>query len=103
MLLLKKSYKFKLKLENKPKINLKHSVHYTLLWIAYVDDHCNLYYIPKAKISKYSRRMEWDNNEKKFQNIRVIYKWHLLAVQHFGYLSVKLGRFMTEECLSRYQ
>ena len=65
-LLLGRSYKFELKLENKPKIDLKHSAYYTLLWIACVDNHCNLYYIPKAKIGRYPKRIKWNNSKKKF-------------------------------------
>ena len=65
-LLLKKGQKFKLKLEDKLKVNLKHLTHYTLLWIACVDNHCNLYYVLKVKIGRYLRRMEWDNSKRKF-------------------------------------
>ena len=99
-LLLKKDQKFKLKLEDKPKINLKHLVYYTLLWIACVKDHCNLYYVLKTKISKYPKRMEWNNSKRKFQDTKVMHKWYLLAVQYPKYLPVKPGRFITEEYLS---
>ena len=102
-LLLKRGYKFKLEPEDKPRINLKHPAYYTLLWIACVDDYCNLHYILKAKVSKYPKRMEWNNSKKRFQNAKVMHKWHLLAIQYSGYLSVELRRFMTEEYLNGYQ
>ena len=69
----KRGQRFELKEQNKPRINLKHLVHYTLLWIACVDDYCNLHYTPKAKHSKYPRRTEWNSSKKKFQNAKVMH------------------------------
>ena len=66
LLPLRQSHKFKLKEQNEPKIDLKHSAHYTLLWIACVDNYCNYYYIPKAKHSKYPKKTKWDSSERKF-------------------------------------
>ena len=40
---------FKITKDNKPKINLKHPAHYILLWIACVDDLCDIYLAPKKK------------------------------------------------------
>ena len=57
LLLQKRGHRFILEKDNKLRINPKHSAHYTLLWIACVDDYCNLHYIPKAKHSKYPKRM----------------------------------------------
>jgi len=74
-----------------------------LLWIACIDDYCNLYYTPKAKHSKYPRRMNWNDSEKKFQNVQKMHKWHLTEVQYLGQLTVAPRRFMTEECLNRHQ
>ena len=102
VLLLGRGCKFKFKLEDKLRIDPRHSAYYTLLWIAYVDNHCNLHHVLKTKVSRYPRRMEWNNNKKKFQDTKVIYRWHLSAVQHPKYLLVKLERFITEECLSGY-
>ena len=73
-LLLKKDHKFKLKLKDKLKINPKYLAYYTLLWIACVDNHCNLHYILKAKIGKYPRKMEWNNSEKKFWDTKVMHE-----------------------------
>ena len=73
-LLLKRSYKFELKLENKLRVNLRHSVYYTLLWIACVDNYCNLHYILKAKIGRYLRKMKWNNSEKKFQDAKIMHR-----------------------------
>jgi len=68
LLLQKRGHRFTLEKDNKLKINPKHSAYYTLSWIACVDNYCNLYYTPKAKHSKYPKRMNWDDSEKKFQN-----------------------------------
>ena len=65
-LLQERGCRFTLKKNNKPKINLKHSAYYILLQIACVDDYCNLHYTPKAKYSKYPRKMNWDDSKKKF-------------------------------------
>ena len=56
LLPLRCSQKFKLKKQNKFKINSRHPVYYILLWIACVDDYCNLHYILKAKHSKYPKK-----------------------------------------------
>jgi len=50
-------YRFKLKNKNKLRVNLKYIAHYTLLWIAYVDNTCNIYKAPKDKNRKYLVRI----------------------------------------------
>ena len=102
-LLLKKVYKFKLKLKNEPQVDLRHLIYYILLWITCVDNYYNIHHVLKAKISRYPRRMEWNNSKKKFWDAKVMHKWHLLAVQYSEYLSVKPGRFIIKECLSGHQ
>jgi len=66
LLLQKRGQKFKLKKQDKPKIDPKHSAHYTLSWIACIDNYCNFHHVSKAKHSKYFKRTKWDNSEKKF-------------------------------------
>ena len=41
--------RFKTTEDNKPKINLKHPAHYTLLWIVYIDDLYDIHLILKKK------------------------------------------------------
>jgi len=50
-------YRFKLKDKNKPRVNLKHIAYYILLWIAYMDNMCNIYKVPKDKNQKYLVRI----------------------------------------------
>jgi len=50
-------YRFKLKDKDELRVNLKHIAHYTLLWIAYVDDTCNMHRAPKDKNRKYLLRI----------------------------------------------
>jgi len=50
-------YRFKLKDKDKLRVNLKYVVHYILLWIAYVDNICNIYRAPKDKNRKYLVRI----------------------------------------------
>jgi len=39
--------------DNKLRVDLRHLVHYTLLWIAYIDNNYNIYKAPKKKNYKY--------------------------------------------------
>jgi len=50
-------YRFKLKNKDKLRVNLSHLVHYTLLWIAYIDNVYNIYRAPKNKNQKYLVRI----------------------------------------------
>jgi len=50
-------YRFKLKDKDKPRVNLKHVAHYTLSWIAYMDNMCNIHRAPKDKNQKYLVRI----------------------------------------------
>ena len=75
-----KGHRFTLKKNNKPKINLKHPAHYTLSWIACIDNYCNLHYILKVKHSKYPRKTEWDSSKRKFCNTKIMHRWHLTSV-----------------------
>jgi len=50
-------YRFKLKDKDKPRVNPKHAAYYTLLWIAYVDNMCNMYRALKDKNQKYLVRI----------------------------------------------
>ena len=36
--------------DDKLRVNLRHLVYYTLLWIAYIDNHYNIYKKPKKAI-----------------------------------------------------
>ena len=48
-----KNRQFKIIKNNKPKVNLKHLVHYILLQIAYVDNLYNIHLILKKKLQRY--------------------------------------------------
>jgi len=63
--------------DNKLKVNLKHLAHYTLLWIVYIDNKCEIYRVPKARNYKYLVRMYWMPSELKYRNAKFIYRWHL--------------------------
>ena len=62
--------------DNKPKVNLKHLVHYILLQIICVDDYYNIYKTPKARNYKYPIRIYWILSELKYRNTEFIYRWH---------------------------
>ena len=50
-------YRFKLKNKDKPRVNPKNAAHYTLLWIACMDNTYNIYRAPKDKNWKYLVRI----------------------------------------------
>ena len=50
---------FKITKDDKFKVNLKHLAHYILLWIACVDNLCNIYFVLKKKQQRYPIRMYW--------------------------------------------
>jgi len=73
-------YRFKLKDKNKLRVNLKYTAHYILLWIACVDNTCNIYRALKDKNRKYLVRIYWALEEKRFRNAKYIYNWHPVEV-----------------------
>jgi len=50
-------YRFKLKNKDKLRVNLKYIAYYILLWIAYMDNTCNIYRALKDKNRKYLVRI----------------------------------------------
>ena len=48
-----KKNQFKIKEDNKLKVNLKHLAHYILLWIIYINNYYNIYKALKTKNYKY--------------------------------------------------
>ena len=50
---------FKITKDNKPKVNPKHLVYYTLLQIVYVDNLYNIHFILKKKQQRYLIRIYW--------------------------------------------
>jgi len=61
---------------NKLRVNLKHPVYYTLLWIIYIDNKCEMYKVLKARNYKYLVRIYWILSEAKYRNANYIYRWH---------------------------
>ncbi len=80
------------------KINLKNPVHYTLSWIACIDDYYKMYKMPKVKNNRFLKRMDW-KGKKQYRNAKFIYSWHLILEQILGELIIELGRFLTKICL----
>jgi len=60
--------------DNKLRVNLKYLVYYTLLWIVYVDNYCNIYKALKKKNYKYLVRMYWMPSELKYRNAKFMYR-----------------------------
>jgi abortive infection bacteriophage resistance protein len=49
--------RFKLKIEDKLRVNLKHLAYYILAWIVYIDNICKIYKALKVKNKKYLVRI----------------------------------------------
>jgi len=62
-------------------VDLKYLAHYTLLWIAYMDNYYNIYKVPKKRNYKYLVRMYWMPSKLKYKNTKFIYGWHLIKKQ----------------------
>jgi len=59
---------------NKLKVNLKYPAHYTLLWIAYIDNYYNIYKTLKARNYKYLVRIYWMPSKAKYRNTDYMYR-----------------------------
>ena len=58
--------RFELELNNKLKVDPRHSAYYMLTWIACVDNYCNMHHILKTKNGKYPRKTKQDKDKTKF-------------------------------------
>jgi len=65
---------FKIQEDDEPRVNLKHLVHYTLSWIAYIDDYCDMHKTPKARNYKYLVRIYWMPSKAKYRNANYMYR-----------------------------
>ena len=70
-----------------------------LAWVVYINNKYNIYRAPKIKNKKYPIKMCQILNKLKYRNAKYIYKQHLTEGQIEGDLTLKLGKFLTEECL----
>jgi len=68
--------RFKLKDEDKLRVNLRYLAHYILAWIACVDNIYDIHKNLKEKNRKYPMRMYWALDEKWFRNAKYIHGWH---------------------------
>jgi len=50
------------------RVNLKHLAHYTLLWIACIDNYCDIYKTLKARNYKYLVKIYWILSKVKYRN-----------------------------------
>ena len=95
--------RFKLKDEDKPRVDLKHLAYYTLAQIVCVDNQCDMYKALKAKNKKYLVRIYWIPDERKYRNAKYIYRWYLVDNTELNELTLQPGRYLTEECLDGRQ
>ena len=72
--------RFKLKDEDKLRIDLKHPVYYILVWIIYIDDQYNIYKALKIKNNKYLVRIYQMLDERKYRNAKYIYRQYLVDI-----------------------
>ena len=70
--------RFKLKEEDKLRVNLKHLVYYILAQIIYIDNQYNIYKVLKAKNKKYLVRIYQTLDKQKYRNTKYIYRQYLV-------------------------
>jgi len=54
--------------DNELKVDPKHLAYYTLLWIAYIDNYCDMHETLKIRNHKYLVKMYWMPSELKYKN-----------------------------------
>jgi len=59
--------------DNKPKVDLKYPAHYTLSWIACINNKYKVHKALKVRNYKYLVRMYWILSELKYRNVKFIY------------------------------
>ena len=72
--------RFKLKDEDKLRVDLKHLAHYILVQIIYIDNQCDIYKALKAKNKKYLVRIYQALDKRKYRNAKYIYRQYLVEV-----------------------
>ena len=72
--------RFKLKDENKLRVDLKYLVYYILAQIIYIDNQYNIYKALKAKNKKYLVRIYQILDEHKYRNAKYIYRQYLAEI-----------------------
>ena len=72
--------RFKLKEEDKPRVDLKHLAYYILVQIIYIDNQYNIYKALKVKNKKYLVRIYQILDERKYRNVKYIYRQHLVEI-----------------------
>ncbi len=72
ILIIYRHQRFKLQEEDELRVDLKNPAHYTLSWIACVDDYCEMYKAPKVKNSRFLERMDW-KGEEQYQNAKFVH------------------------------
>jgi len=60
--------------DDKLRVNLRYLVYYTLAWITYIDNYCNIYEALKKKNYKYLVRIYWMPSKLKYKNTKFMYR-----------------------------
>ena len=54
---------------------------------------------PKKQNSSYLKRTDWKYDNKRYINVKFIYRWYLIKAKREGIFTLKLGRFINKEYL----
>ena len=71
-------WRFKLKKQDKLRVNLKYLVYYILVQIIYIDNQCDIYRTLKVKNKKYLVRIYQILDKQKNRNTKYIYRQYLV-------------------------
>jgi len=68
---------FELQENDEAWVDPRNPAHYMLSWIACVNNLCKIYAALKASNTRYPERMDWRLEEKRYRDVKFIYRWHL--------------------------
>ena len=80
-------------------MHLKHLVHYTLLWIVYINNQCGIYRRLKEQNGSYLKRNNWELDNKRYIKVEFMHRWYLIEAKREGIFTLELGRFLNKEYL----
>ena len=74
-----------------------------LLWIVCVDNLYKIYAVSKVSNAKYPKKIDWRYKKQKYRDAKFMHRWYPMLDQSKGKLTIKLGMFLTKECIKGCQ
>ena len=80
--------RFKLKEEDKLRVNLKHLAYYILVQIVYINNQYKIYKALKVKNRKYLDRIYQLLDKQQYRNAKYMHRWHPTEIQEVNNLTL---------------